>query len=277
MQNRSNLPIVLETKQLPTAFPLQCLHYTQRYRQQATLHYHDCLEIGHCLSGSGMMFLDGHVCSFGPDTLCVLPSGCVHDSGIIMDSPQQTPSTWRYVFVDMVGLGVPVNSLHGLSTQDAVLRGLMDVLFVLHADQPPGWQEDALHLLQVLAAQIERLQPAADSAAPDACSQTVMHAQHRIAVDYAAELTVEGLARECSMSVSFFRKQFRQVAGVSPQEFLIRTRLSVAEHLLKNSSDKIIVISERAGFRTLSSFNRHFLSHYGCTPSAFRAKTKEQR
>ena len=265
MLNRSDLPIYLDSKPLPKDFPLQALTYTQQYRSSAALHHHDCLEIGRCLHGNGLMFADGQVHSFGPDSVYVIPAGCVHDSGIIMESPNEPPSVWQYLFVDADRLGCRIE---GFAMTERRLLPLFDWMYALACDQPQDWQVEIRLLLKALALEVRRAgtgQEARDSG-------RMLLVQHKIAAEYAQPLTVERLARECSMSVSAFRKQFTACVGMSPQQYLIQTRLQVAHHLITNTQDKLIDIAEKSGFRTLSSFNRLFRKQYGYAPSALRRR-----
>lgn len=266
MLNRSNLPILLEQKHLPADFSLCCMHYTQQYRSNPTLHYHDCVEIGRCLSGSGMMFADGKVYSFSSGSISVLPAGCVHDSSISMTGPDEEPSVWRFLFVDFEKLGIPFAASPDVTAHPR-LTALFDLIYAVCSEN--GSREEICHLLHAMALELSR--PEAES--PTQFSpwrRQILLAQHRIAVEYASDLTVEGLARDCSMSVSSFRRHFTAVVGISPQQYLIQTRLSVAEHLIRNTSEKLIVIAEKAGFRTLSSFNRLFLRYRGHAPGKLR-------
>ena len=92
-----------------------------------------------------------------------------------------------------------------------------------------------------------------------------------IAQNYNQDITIEELAKYCNMSVSHFRKQFREAAGTSPLEYLNNLRISVARHLLRTTKEPVLAISEAVGFRTLSSFNRLFKRIYGISPREARS------
>ena len=269
MQNRSGLPIVLERKKLPEAFPLEAMRYTQQYQSAASLHYHDCLEIGRCVDGNGLLFAGGSVHPFKTDSVYVIPGGCVHDSRIIMDSPNEKPSVWQYLFIDASQLGIPFN---GFSMLDHKLLPLFEWMFELASQQPAQWQMEIQHLLQALAIEVNRTVSSQAAVSTD----PMLLIQHKIAAEYDSALTVEGLARECSLSVSAFRKRFTACAGMSPQQYIIQTKLQIARHLILHTDEKLIVIAHKAGFRTLSSFNRLFLRRYGCAPRDLRKNANQK-
>ena len=106
----------------------------------------------------------------------------------------------------------------------------------------------------------------------DPMSEQIAAALHMIATDYARELRVSELAHRCNMSVGYFRKLFTANVGMNPQQYILRVRLSFAEHLLRTTDKQILSISEEVGFRSLSSFNRQFHKAYGFAPSAIRRK-----
>ena len=63
---------------------------------------------------------------------------------------------------------------------------------------------------------------------------------------------------------------FRKTCGVGFRTFITRCRLSRACELLQDRSLLITSISQKAGFRSVSQFNRSFLQHLETTPSKYR-------
>lgn len=58
--------------------------------------------------------------------------------------------------------------------------------------------------------------------------------------------------------------------GISPQQYLIRLRLSMAKRLLASTDLRITEISNSCGFADSASFCHHFQAHFSITPSQFR-------
>ena len=79
------------------------------------------------------------------------------------------------------------------------------------------------------------------------------------------------LAREAGMSPYHFLRTFRQVAGVTPHQYVLRTRLNRAAVRLRTCGEPISAIAFDAGFGDLSTFNRRFRRLMGCSPGAYRA------
>lgn len=270
MSNRFEMPFSVEKKIFPTEFPVLIIRYTQEYRSQALLHSHNCLEIGCCVSGNGLMFIDGTIYSFLGGSVSIIPKGVIHDARIIMSSPDATPSVWKYIFVDVESLGIDMEGQRAFVVVQHNLRWLFDLIFTACEEALPHWQEEAIYLLKALAIAAGRVKSLSMKKMDSPYRDQILMIQHKISLEYDTNLSVESLARACNLSVSCFRNHFTHILGISPQQYIIHVRLSIAEHFLRNTDDKIIEIAQKVGFRTLSSFNRLFLKNYGYPPSALR-------
>ncbi len=78
------------------------------------------------------------------------------------------------------------------------------------------------------------------------------------------------LARDAAMSPYHFLRVFRQVAGLTPHQYVLRTRLHRAALRLRLTNEPVSVLAFDAGFNDLSSFNRRFRAVMGAAPRAYR-------
>lgn len=85
-------------------------------------------------------------------------------------------------------------------------------------------------------------------------------------------LSLAALAREAAMSPYHFLRTFRAVVGLTPHQYVLRTRLHQAALHLQRSDDEIATIALAAGFNDLSTFNRRFKRLMGVTPGGWRAR-----
>jgi AraC family transcriptional regulator len=83
-------------------------------------------------------------------------------------------------------------------------------------------------------------------------------------------VSIDELAREVAMSPYHFLRTFRRVAGMTPHQYILRTRLQKAAVQLRHTSGPVLDIALDAGFADLSTFNRRFRRILGMTPSAYR-------
>jgi AraC family transcriptional regulator len=92
-------------------------------------------------------------------------------------------------------------------------------------------------------------------------------------IEAAAEepLSLAALAREAATSPYHFLRSFQRVVGMTPHQYLLRTRLHRAALRLRRTRDPVSAIAYDAGFNDLSTFNHRFRAVMGAPPSAWRA------
>lgn len=100
--------------------------------------------------------------------------------------------------------------------------------------------------------------------------QTVLPAIHYIDENYASEITLNDLAKLCTMSLTNFRRIFTTVCGISPIQYLLDVRIRRASELLHQSSYSIAEIAQLCGFKDVEYFCRTFKKRKGITASQAR-------
>jgi AraC-like DNA-binding protein len=105
--------------------------------------------------------------------------------------------------------------------------------------------------------------------APD--ERRIASALRLIERDAHERITLSGLAREAAMSPYHFLRVFRGVTGLSPHQYVLRTRLHRAALRLRQSSEPVSAIALECGFNDLSTFNRRFRRVIGVSPGDWRA------
>jgi AraC family transcriptional regulator len=90
-------------------------------------------------------------------------------------------------------------------------------------------------------------------------------------------LDLDITAREVGLSSFHFLRLFRQVLGVTPHQYLIRSRLRRAARQLAGSERAITDIAFDVGFGDLSNFVRTFHRAAGISPREFRRAAAGRR
>jgi AraC-like DNA-binding protein len=80
------------------------------------------------------------------------------------------------------------------------------------------------------------------------------------------------LAAQVAMSPYHFLRTFHSIVGLTPHQFVLRTRLHEAAVSLRRSDDSISTIAFASGFNDLSTFNRRFRRFMGVSPSVYRTR-----
>jgi AraC-like DNA-binding protein len=78
------------------------------------------------------------------------------------------------------------------------------------------------------------------------------------------------LAREAKLSRFHFVRVFQQLTGLTPHQYVLRTRLRHAATRLALQSSRVLDIALESGFGDVSNFNRLFRAEFRASPRSFR-------
>lgn len=88
--------------------------------------------------------------------------------------------------------------------------------------------------------------------------------------NYKNPIRVEDIAAFCNLNRSYFGKIFKDVISITPQEFLIRYRMTKACEYLETTDRTIGDISNAVGYPSQLHFSRAFKNTYSMSPRAWR-------
>ncbi|MGW4240351.1 GlxA family transcriptional regulator [Streptomyces sp. NPDC004749] len=83
-------------------------------------------------------------------------------------------------------------------------------------------------------------------------------------------LRLRDMAERESMSVRTFTRRFREEAGLSPGQWLVRQRVERARQLLESTDLSMDQVARDAGFGTAQSLRQHLQSVLGVPPTVYR-------
>ncbi len=137
------------------------------------------------------------------------------------------------------------------------------------APDPARIEELALLLAgTVIAATSQRVDRPAGATARD--RRRVAAALRRLESDYAEPIGLADLAAAAATSPFHFLRSFTATVGMTPYQYLLRTRLQHAAVALRLTDDGVAAIAFDTGFGDLSTFNNRFRRLLGMTPTAWR-------
>ena len=253
-----------------------------------SLHYHNYLEIGMCLAGCGQVFLHDRMWSFSAGSVIAAPRGVLHnqhnageplthwrylvinEEHLLRSAPGRCQHALRELFEEIRDTGLFLESCSDDSSLDAIVKLMYD----LNRREEHATAELELYVCLLL---LELQRQKSRAALPS--SGAPMEHQHRQPIEpalayvyehYKEDISIRDLARSCSMSESYFRKQFLKIMGMSPLDHVNRYRISRAMNLLRTSTDSIQNIAVRSGFSSIAAFNRNFKHHAGVSPGEWR-------
>lgn len=292
MAKPKKVPIEYRNYELPVQFPIILLTGNRWHIsdvKSGRLHFHNCLEIGLCHSQAGIIEFENTPYPFQADDITIISSDIPHTTY----SYPGMASRWSYLFIDteeLLRTFFPVDAMpHAdiLMDFEHSFRQIMPrskYPFVYHLvvtimkeieEKKMNYQIAVRGLFLTLVTELMRIHSSRQSGVSAKDSQnilTIAPALDYIRANYMQVFTIEDLADLCHLSPTHFRRVFGATMGSSPLEFLNTTRILKAGVMLRITEDSILEISEKVGFRSISSFNRHFSAMMGLTPKEWRRK-----
>jgi transcriptional regulator GlxA family with amidase domain len=100
----------------------------------------------------------------------------------------------------------------------------------------------------------------------DPFSETLQWAQSNLS----EPLSVEMLAHRAAMSPRTFARRFTETTGVTPHQWLLRQRVTLAQRLLETTDLPVDRVAEDCGLGSATNLRSHFRATVGTTPTAYR-------
>lgn len=87
-------------------------------------------------------------------------------------------------------------------------------------------------------------------------------------------LSLSGIAGKFHCSLSSLRRKFLSETGITPGEYIVRSRISRAMYELSRNEKSIGEIAEYCGYSSIQAFSRAFREKVEMTPLAFRRQKR---
>lgn len=110
----------------------------------------------------------------------------------------------------------------------------------------------------------------------DHSDELVKHAQNEIKKNYSTASTIEEIISEVPASRRNLVRRFKQVTGVTPIEYLQKTRIEAAKQLLETSKRSVTEVMLESGYNDSKIFRSVFKKNVGMTPKMYREKFSGQ-
>ena len=249
-------------------------------------HYHNCMEVGICISGCGQIEIGRQTRDFMEGSIVVIGRGLRHSQ----QNADARTTHWRYVLVDedvilreaplrhRVELMQFINTARGQGLYFDGGDECLELRIVLHAMFEPHKRrqsrsnmelEAMTHLLMTLMARISN-SVMSETSTQGEPRRLIEPALRYVSENYAQEIRVGQMAESCALSESYFRKAFARIMGMPPLEYVNRYRINRSINLLRATNESILSIAARTGFPSITTYNRNFQRYVGASPAEWR-------
>lgn len=130
----------------------------------------------------------------------------------------------------------------------------------------------ARHLVVFLRRPGNQAQFSAHLSAQFASRDPLRDVQRWIAEHPEEDLSVESLAFRASLSPRHFARAFAAETGVTPGQYVDRTRVEAARRHLEDSAQGVAEISRACGYGTPEAMRRAFIRSLGVSPAEYRRR-----
>jgi AraC family transcriptional regulator len=145
---------------------------------------------------------------------------------------------------------------------------IADACATLARSTDAAWEELGVRLA-VQAVQVDGdVRPDRTAISPAALARVTRTV--RMIESQQGDLALVRLARAARLSPFHYLRTFEKLTGVTPHQYVLRTRLRAAATRLATEPAKIIDIALDAGFGDVSNFNRAFRAEFGVSPRVYR-------
>lgn len=104
----------------------------------------------------------------------------------------------------------------------------------------------------------------------------VKQTQEQIKTHYSKANTIEEIISNVPASRRNLVRRFKLVTGITPIEYLQKTRIEAAKQLLEQSQYSILEVMLESGYNDLKTFRSLFKKTVGMTPTMYRSKFSGQ-
>lgn len=220
-------------------------------------HVHNFYELVYYCYGSGTTWIGETRYDLSPDTFLVVPPNLPHGEVFSADAK---------VYCLGFSAEEPVDC--GLLCDNAqAVRNRIKEILLESAEQPLYYQKMSRLKLQEIFIEIERLR---SRSSRRASSKDFDYLINYLSENYTEKIALHTLAAQVYLSYDYFQHRFKELTGLSPQQFLIKKRLEAAANLLKEQTFNCTEIAQRCGFCNSAQFSMLFKRTFGITPVQYR-------
>ncbi|MBO7310275.1 MAG: helix-turn-helix transcriptional regulator [Clostridia bacterium] len=248
----------------------------------SALHYHNCLELGICLSGTGETHVENRIYKFKQGDIQCVNANIPHMSTAYAGAP----CNWVWLFVDVQQIllntqGKLTDEL--LKISDIGFNGifspyehpefarLINALAEITHNDIYSELYNTLLVGQILI-ESARIGDIDKSSKKLPISKKLKPALLYIREHYADTqlMTAEKVAKSCNLSASHFRSLFKSDVGMTLPQYINLTKLSAAAHMIQTTNKSISNIATDVGYSEIPYFNRVFQKQFGISPKEMR-------
>lgn len=247
-------------------------------------HFHPFYEIYYLHKGSCDYLIEGNLYNLSPGDLVVINKYAIHktlypqssetirylinfDAGIL-STPIEDEKNW---LLELFQSSTPVIRLneHQKKLFESYLFQMVE--YAHQKESGHGFKINTIFRLMIIL-----LKEASDSGnlnspkEPTEIEEKILDVANYILKHFDIPITLCYLSEHFFISQHYLSHKFKEITGFTVSDYIQMTRTKKAQELILTTNLKIIDISEKCGFGSVSQFRRVFNKHSGMSPRDYR-------
>lgn len=218
------------------------------------LHSHNYYELVYYSKGGGKTDIGNKGYKFFQNTFVVIPPGTEHNE-------------IHFSEAEVICLGFSgVSGFTDIFYSDnsgKIYSVLKDALKEI-SEQKFGFQEIVTAKLTELYYKIKRIEPQKPTA-----TKSFEYIINYLNENYHEKIKLSSCAEQLHLSYDYFQHKFKEITGLSPQNYLLEQRLKASKELIKKGLS-CTETAYRCGFSTLAQFSMLFKKRFGLSPKMYK-------
>ncbi|CAM2759859.1 AraC family transcriptional regulator [Erysipelothrix tonsillarum] len=254
-------------------------HFNSLIRNESEIlpHWHANIELLYIVSGKAIVYIDDQTIIAKRGEIVIINSNSIHSIEsqtdeviyfcLIMDS-----NFCRSLNFDTINC-----RFHNL-TSDPEMRNIFQIIANECDQAKPYYQKAVRALCNTMLILLYRNQLI--EATPGASLKTERMAIIKQSIEYIhhhfnRDLSLDEISQEVGISKYYFCRIFKDITGITVNNYIFQVRCNHAHQLLSESDLSIAECSEVCGFNSTAYFTKCFKSVFGFPPSQIRKKHQD--
>lgn len=95
--------------------------------------------------------------------------------------------------------------------------------------------------------------------------------------EYMNGITVSEIAERLNLDRTYFSMVFKKKMGISPKQYLLNYRMSIAKLLLVDERKSVSVVANSVGYTDIFTFSKMFKRYYAVSPNEYVRRKLEEK